>query len=252
MKDLIITLIELLGIAGAVIAYYYYLEHLLKRKLYEKLSLPSGTVPERFDIGKFFIGFFSMFNVTLWAKDLISLFNIRKLLVYALIIGGIFIYGYTKGNQNLPIKVDLGYGHEAVIALGDGTYMHITKTGEVDIIDNKNPAKAKILRIIKAKDLGALQGKLSAFGIQFNPIAVAGYGIGLKGDGGLEAGVGVSIFRYWQGSVEAFATQKGLYVGTSYRLDRLHLDNTSIGIAYGRSYSDWQEGRIMIYGKIDF
>ena len=252
MKDLIITLVEIFGIAGIVIAYYYGLEQLLKRKLYEKLSLPSGTVPEKFNLGKFSIGFFSMFNVTLWAKDLISLFNIRKLVVYALIIGGIFIYGYTKGNQNLPIQVDLGYGHEAVIALGDGTYMHITKTGEVDIIDNKNPAKAKILRVIKTKDLGGLQSKLSAFGIQFNPIAVAGYGIGLKGDGGLEAGVGVSIFRYWRGSVEAFATQKGLYVGTSYRLDRLHLDNTSIGIAYGRSYSDWQEGRIMIYGKVNF
>jgi len=208
---------------------------------------------ELFDKKKFLEGFFSFLNPTLWAKDFVSLFNIRKIIIYLLIIAGVFIYGYTQGNQNLPVKVELGYGREAVVNLGNGEYLWIQKSGDVVIIDNANPTKAKIIRVIKVKDLGALKGKLSPIGFQFQPIGVIGYGLGIKGDGGIEAGAGVSFFRYWQGSVEAFLTQKGVYVGTSYRLDRLHLENTSIGIAYGRGYKNFMnDHRIMIYGSIKF
>lgn len=222
-------------------------------KFFKQKPSSSGTVVEPFDKSKFFSGLFSFLNPTLWAKDIASLFNIRKLIIYALIIVGIFIYGYSIGNQNLPVKVDLGYGREAIVNLGNGEYLWIQKSGEVAVIDNANPTKAKILRIIKVKDLGTLKGKLSPIGFQLQPIAVVGYGIGIKGDGGIETGAGVSFFRYWHGSVEAFLTQKGVYVGTSYRLDRLNLSNTSIGIAYGRGYKDFMnDHRIMIYGSIKF
>jgi hypothetical protein len=249
-----IYVVELIGLIVGIIAFIYLSHKGVKKVVNYHLPLPSGTVSEPFDLRKFFEGLFSFFNPVLWAKDLISLFNIRKLIIYAIIIGGIFFYGYTIGNQNLPVKVDLGYGREAVINLGNGEYLHITKTGEVDVIDNPNPDKAKILRVIKVKDLGALENKLSPIGFEFRPIAVVGYGLGLKGDGGIEAGVGVSFFRYWQGSVEAFLTQKAVYVGTSYRLDKLHLNNTSIGIAVGKGYKDFMNDdiRVMIYGSISF
>ena len=218
------------------------------------LPAPSGTVPEPFDLRKFLTGLCSFFSPSLWAKDIVSIFNFRKLIIYALILGGIFLYGYTKGNQNLPIKVDIGFGREAVVNLGNGEYLWIQKSGEVAVIDNANPLKAKVLRVIKAKDLGALSGKLSAIGFQFQPVAVVGYGMGIKGDGGIEAGVGISFIRYWRGSVEAFLTQKGVYVGTSYRLDRLHLNNTSIGIAVGKGYQNFfsNDVRVMIYGTVHF
>jgi hypothetical protein len=208
---------------------------------------------EQFNNQKLKEGLFS-FNIVLWLKDLVSIFNVRKLIIYAIILAGIFFYGYTIGNQNVPVQVDLGYGREAIVNLGNGEFMWIKKTGEVLIIDKANPDKAKILRVIKIKDLGALKGKLSAVSFQFRPIAVVGYGLGLKGDGGIETGVGVSFFRYWRGSVEAFLTQKGIYVGTSYRLDRLHLDNTSIGIAVGKGYQDFTNNdyRVMIYGSVRF
>jgi hypothetical protein len=183
---------------------------------------------------------------------------VRKLIIYAVIIVGIFIYGYTIGNQNVPVQIDLGYGKEAIVNLGNGEFMWIKKTGEVLIIDNVNPLKAKVLRIIKIKDLGTLKGKLSAIGFQFSPIAVVGYGLGIGTDGGIdggiEGGVGISFFRYFHGSVEAFLTQKGIYVGTSYRLDRLSLSNTSIGIAVGKGYQDFTNSnyRVMIYGSIRF
>lgn len=198
----------------------------------------------------------SLTDPVLWIKDLMSLFNPRKLIIYAIIIAGIFGYAYMIGNQNVPVKVDLGYGREAIVNIGDGTYMHITKQGEVRIIDGPNPDKAKIIRVLKVKDLGKLQSKLTAIGFQLRPIAVVGYGLGMKGDGGIEAGAGVSFFRYWQGSVEAFLTQKAVYVGTSYRLDRLKLENTSIGIAVGKEYEDFFDSkkgyRVMIYGSIKF
>ena len=216
--------------------------------------MKKSKITEPFIKSKFLSGMCTVFNPVLWAKDFVSLFSVRKLIIYAVIIAGIFIYGYTIGNHNVPVKVDLGYGREAIVNLGNGEYMWIQKSGEVAIIDNANPEKAKIIRIIKVKDLGALKGKLSAIGFQFQPIAVVGYGMGLHGDGGLETGVGISFFRYWHGSVEAFLTQKGIYVGTSYRLDRINLSNTSIGIAVGKGYQDFlgDDYRIMIYGSIRF
>lgn len=212
------------------------------------------TISEPFEWSKFWSGFLGLFNPTLWAKDIVSLFNFRKIIIYAVIIAGIFIYGYSIGNQNVPVQVNIGYGREAIVNLGNGEFMWIKKTGEVLIIDNVNPDKAKVLRVIKVKDLGALKGKLSPIGFEFRPIAVVGYGLGIKGDGGIEGGIGVSFFRYWHGSVEAFLTQKGVYVGTSYRLDRLNLSNTSIGIAIGKGYQDFlgDDYRVMIYGSIRF
>jgi len=212
------------------------------------------TISEPFSWKKLWEGLLGFLNPTLWAKDLVSLFNVRKIIIYAVIIAGVFFYAYSIGNQNVPVQVDLGYGREAIVNLGNGEYLWIQKSGEVCVIDNANPEKAKILRVIKVKDLGALKGKLSAIGFQFQPIAVVGYGMGIHGDGGLETGVGISFFRYWHGSVEAFLTQKGVYVGTSYRLDRLSLSNSSIGIAVGKGYQDFTNSnyRIMIYGSIRF
>jgi len=212
------------------------------------------TISEPFSWSKLWEGFLGFLNPTLWAKDLVSLFNVRKIIIYAVIIAGVFFYAYSIGNQNVPVQVDLGYGREAIVNLGNGEFLWIKVNGEVVVIDNANPLKARVLRVIKVKDLGALKGKLSAIGFQFQPIAVVGYGMGLKGDGGLETGIGISFFRYWRGSVEAFLTQKGVYVGTSYRLDRLHLNNTSIGIAVGKGYKDFlgDDYRVMIYGSIKF
>jgi len=68
------------------------------------------TISEPFSWSKLWEGFISFLNPTMWAKDLVSLFNIRKLTIYAVIIAGIFIYGYSIGNQNVPVKVDIGYG----------------------------------------------------------------------------------------------------------------------------------------------
>lgn len=216
--------------------------------------MKKSKITELFSKNKFVSGMCTIFNPVLWAKDLVGLFSVRKLIIYVVIITGIFIYGYSVGNQNVPVKVDLGYGREAIVNIGNGEYLHIKSNGEVVVIDNANPLKARVLRVIKVKDLGALQGKLSAISFQFRPIAVVGYGMGLKGDGGIETGVGINFFRYWHGSIEAFLTQKGVYVGTSYRLDRLSLNNTSIGIAVGKGYQDFlgDDYRVMIYGSIRF
>jgi hypothetical protein len=212
------------------------------------------TISEPFSWSKLWEGLLGFLNPTLWAKDLVSLFNVRKIIIYAVIIAGVFFYAYSVGNQNVPVVVDIGYGREAIVNLGNGEFLWIKVNGEVVVIDNANPLKARVLRIIKVKDLGALQAKLTAISFQFRPIAVVGYGMGLKGDGGLETGVGISFFRYWRGSIEAFLTQKGVYVGTSYRLDRLHLNNTSIGIAVGKGYKDFlgDDYRVMIYGSVKF
>lgn len=196
---------------------------------------------------------FVLTDPVLWWKDIANHFNIRMIILYITIIAGIFIYGYCVGNQHLPIKVELGYGREAMIKISNKEFLHITKSGEVHLQDNYDDTKAKVIRVLTVKDLGIIEKQLSPIGFQFKPIAVVGYGLGIKGDGGMEVGAGVSFLRYWQGSVEAFLTQKGVYVGTSYRLDKIHLENTSIGIAYGRGYKDFaNDQRVIIYGSVKF
>jgi len=218
-------------------------------------SKQSGQVTEPFDIKKFFSGF-ALFNPVAWSKRFVSFF--WNVVLYGVIIGAITFYGYTLGNKNQPVNVNLGYGREAIVKINNNEYMHITKSGEVHLQDKADDTKAKTIRVLTVSDLGNLQSKLSPIGFQFRPVAVTGYGLGIGKDGGfdngIEVGAGVSFFRYWRGSVEAFLTQKGVYVGTSYRLDRIYLSNASIGVAIGKGYRDFinPDIRVMVYGSIKF
>lgn len=216
---------------------------------------PTQSGQETFSATKLVQGF-TLLNPVAWAKRLVSAF--WNFVIYGVIIAVIFTYGYTVGNKGKPVSVNLGYGREAIVKISNTEYMHITKSGEVHIQDNADDKKAKTIRVLTVKDIGTLQSKLSPIGFQLRPVAVVGYGLGIGQDGGIEGGIetgaGISFFRYWQGSVEAFLTQKGVYVGTSYRLDRLHLENTSVGIAIGKGYNDFQNNdiRVMVYGIIRF
>ena len=208
------------------------------RKLIVKNAV--NVTDEKFQWKKFFSGFVGVFDSVGWAKDIVSLFNLRKLAIYGIIIGIIFAYGYWKGQQGKPVNVNLGYGKEAMIKL-DGNYLHITKQGEVFVEDNKGIK----IKQISVKDIPALKKKLSPIGLQLKLIGIVGYGVGGENFGG-EAGAGVSFFKYWKWRLEAFLTNRGIYLGTSYKIT----DNSGLGLGAGKGFEG--DNRVIFYYKWEF
>lgn len=199
---------------------------------------------ERFNFKKLFIGLFSAFNPILWAKDLVSLFSIRKIVIYLLIAGGIFCYAWNTGYQDRPVKIDVGYGKEARVNLDGGQYLYIDKNGKVFLKDIRN----NTIKQISVKDVPNLREQLSSFGINFKPIVVGAGSIDKEGKPKGEIGIGFELLRFWKLTVDAFATSyPAVYVGTSYMIT----SNTGIGVGGGYGLTDGSR-RVIIYGKIRF
>jgi len=197
---------------------------------------------EKPDVKKFTSGMFSFLNPVLWLKDISSLFNLRKITIYLTIISLIFAYGWYRGTQGKPIKMDIGWGKEAYVQIDNDSFLHIDKKGNVYLEDKKG----KKIKQISVKDVPGLKNKLAPIGFQLKPIIVGGYGVGDTGNSGFEIGAGFSFLRYWKASLEAFATNRGVYLGTSYSIT----DNSGIGIGVGKGYDNSNRG--ILYYRFNF
>jgi len=205
------------------------------------------TTREKVDGRKFTTGMLSLFNPVLWLKDIFSLFNLRKLIIYALILGTVFGYAYYQGLRNKPIKLDIGYGKEATINL-NGEELYIDKDGNVFLRDSKTK---KVIKQISVKDIEGLRSKLSPFGFELTPIMLAGLSAG-GNDAGAEVGIGFSFIRFYQARLEAFITSyPAVYLGCSYKLERIApiLKNSGIGVGLG---SDAEDLRGIVYWRTEW
>lgn len=205
------------------------------------------TVPvvEKVSGKKFLDGMLSILNPVSWAKDICSLFNIRKIIIYAVIVGAFWGWGYLGGIAHKPVHVDLN-GKEAVVELGENLYLHILPDGTLHTQDKNG----KTIHIINVKDIPALQEKLTPIGFQLKPIGVLGIGTG-AGSANFEGGVGISWYKLWMANLESFVTNKGFYpLGVSYRLNQLNMPNSSVGVAGGLGYDKSQ--RVMFYYRWQF
>jgi len=216
-----------------------------------KVQKKKVTTGEIFNWKKARKGLFSMGSSVEWMKSIKEILDIRKLTIYLTVIGIIFAYGWFQGRQDTPVQVELGYGREAYIQIDKTTKLHIAKNGYVYLKDKKG----NIIKQISVKDMEGLRKKLSPIGLEFSPIAVVGYGVGstnyyYRNNSGMEAGAGVSFLRYWQGRVDAFITNRGVYIGTSYRLDKLKMSNSSIGVAIGKGFRG--DSRGIVYWSVKF
>ena len=200
------------------------------------------TGEEVFTWRRFGSGFFGLLDPIGWAKDFIGLFNVRKLVLYGIILITVATYFFVQGKKGLPVKVDIGYGKEAIIEINkEGDHLYIDKKGYVYIRDKNND----ILKQVSVKDIPGLKAKLAPIGFQMQPIFVGGVGLGLEGATG-EVGAGVSFLRYWKMQLEAFLTQKGVYVGSSYKIT----DNSGAGLAFGKGWKG--DARMMFYYRFNF
>lgn len=201
---------------------------------------------EYFNWSKFNAGFFGLLNPIGWIKDLVSLFNLRKLLIYALILGAVLGYGYWKGLQQKPVTLDLGYGQETIIELTKDSQLHIYKDGAVYLEDREGNK----LKRISVKDIPSLKRQLAPYRFQFKPVGIIGGSLSDYGESGGEAGAGLSFFRAWRMQLETFLTNRGAYLGTSYSLEQIGLKNSGVGMGLGKGYHG--DNRAIVYFRMNF
>jgi hypothetical protein len=199
---------------------------------------------ESFNWKKLWTGIVSLKNPTLWAKEFSWLFNLRKLVIVGVIIGVIYGVGYFKGVSGKPVFFNM-QGKTALIKLNEH-YLRIDKDGSAHVLDKDMKT---ILKDIKVKDIPGLRESLRPFGFECKPIGVIGVGVGESGKS-FEGGLGLSFFKYWQWRLETFLTNKGGYLGTSYKLDKLKLDNSSIGLGIGKGFKG--DNRVIVYYRWAF
>jgi len=198
------------------------------------------TVKDNFDTSKFSKGMLSVSDRVLWAKDISSIFSIRKLIIYGLIIGVVFGYGYFKGRKGAPVHFDMR-GKEATIQLNEH-YLKIEKDGTAKVVDKEG----KVLKTIRVKDIPELERALRPYGFMLEPIVVAGGSLGETG-AGIEAGAGVSWFKWYKTKLDSFLTTKGIYpLGVSYSIT----DRSGVGLGAGVGYKG--DKRIIFYYRWRF
>lgn len=256
MKELLINILTL-GIFFLAGVLFVYLKgkvfNRVKRKVKTKVGINASignkykkNGKEIFSFKKFIGGFGDLLSPADWGKDLVSLFNLRKLTIYVVIIGIVFGYGWWKGQQGKPINVNLGYEEAVEIQVPNSDLrlykpINSNKLYWIDKEGNKNP--------ITIADIPALKKALKPIAFEFKPIGVLGLGSGLKNTG-VEGGVGISFLRYWKWHLETFLTNYGVYLGTSYKLEFFGMKNSSIGISAGKGYVG--DDRAMIYYRWEF
>ena len=197
--------------------------------------------PEAFSLIKFLEGMLSVLEPVNWAKDFHALFNIRRLLIVSAILLA-FWFGlrdripvWNFGPNSLQGK------SFSIVLPGTPNTLVLDKAGHVTVTDTKTGKKVGTVRI---KDIKGLDAAIHPVGFQCKLIGVLGAGMG-SGGMGLEAGAGLSVFKFYNFETDIFATNRAIYVGESYRLTHFADGNSSIGLALGRGYKG--DTRALVY-----
>jgi hypothetical protein len=196
-------------------------------------------IPESFNVSKFTEGMTNITSKVGWAKDITSIFNLRKIIIVSVILGCIYGYGWYKGRVTAEAKFDLR-GKEAIIQLNEH-YLHIEKDGSASVIDKDG----KILKKIRVQDIAGLREALRPYGLHLKPFFTAGGSLGQTG-AKMEAGAGVDFFKWYKTNLNAFLTNQGVYLGVGYQIT----DNFDVLLGAGKGYKG--DSRVYIGGKWKF
>jgi len=173
-------------------------------------------------------------------QESVNFFKTKKFVLYIFL--GLAIYGvaYVHGLSNKPIHIDFLKGQEARIKINDNEYLHILKSGTVNLEDEAGHK----LHTIKVSDIPALQKALMPVGFELKAFATVGGSIGANRQTQPEAGIGVSFFKLWKANIDVWATQYAGYIGADYQL--CPNSGPLVGIGRGwagddvRIYAGWQ------------
>jgi hypothetical protein len=225
------------GIVGGLL--FVYIKNKLfskaKEKVKEVCTPPSDT--ECFDKNKAIKGLTNVTSPVLWWKDIISIFNLRKLIIVGVIISVIFGYGYWKGLGSAKV---LPTTEEWIMKL-DGHYLHWDpKLKSMHVQISPDVKSTEQIKVISIKDIPALYAKFKPYGFQLKPVVSLGGGISgtsVKG----EIGAGLSWFKWYDWRLNSSITNGGFYpLGVGYKIT----PNTTIGINGGIGYNSKERERL--------
>ena len=212
---------------------------------------------EKFDIKKLLNGLLDVNDPVQWAKDIYNIFNVRKIVFYLIIIAMVTGYGYWKGISNKPINVGsdiIAYDKDFTIRL-DIDEIH--KLGDYPAI--KKPKNSSLLKYynwradiygstIKVEDIEQLKNKVKPYGFCGNLLIVGGVGAGIN-ETGMEGGGGIRFVKLWAIRGDLLATNKGGYLGVSYKPGLKYIPNTSLGLGLGKGYKGDDRG--LLYFSVE-
>jgi len=196
--------------------------------------------PIRFDKEKFKDGFFTLRSKVAWAKDIVSILNVRKLIIYAIVIGLFIGYGYWKGVKEKPVHLDLKQkitvhlDKKKINAMEQPTIVKQEFETTFNYTDYINGKKHGVVKVDKIEEL---RKKYKPYGFTNKVIGVMGLGVSANDVSG-ESGVGYRYARLWKFRTEIVVTDKGFYpISVSYKPDWF-FSNTSINVAGGKAWED--------------
>jgi len=210
----------------------------------------------KFEWKRLLKGLFSINDSVEWAKTLVGVANIRNILLIGILVGTIAGVGYWKGLKEKPINVGqdlVAYDKEFTIRL-DTT--EIGKYQDPGLIKPKNSSllhygdwRKQILgKPVKVEDIDQLKDKLKPYGFQAKLLFVEGVGSGINNTG-VEAGAGIRYARLWQVRADLVGTNRGGYIGFSYKPGWDFVPNSSVGIGMGKGYKG--EDRGLLYFSVE-
>ena len=207
---------------------------------------------QKFRFKKFIGGLLDVKSKADWSKDIVQLFNVRKLLIYIVIAGvfaGVF---YWKGLSSVQPIIDIGYKDVITMPAPKGyeylDYLALHKPKDSNKWEWINLKSNAIYAKVKVGDIPEA-AKLRPYGFESKIIGIMALGLGHENTGG-EWGAGVRFARLWQMRTEIITTNKGVYGGVSYKPKKWIFENTTIGIGIGKGYK--ADNRLLGYLAWEF
>jgi hypothetical protein len=232
---------DIIMIVSGILGGYLFIK--IKQKV---VNQTKDIVTEKFSTNKFVSGMLNVTSSVGWAKDIASIFNLRKLIIIGVIIGVIWGYGYYKGKTNKPVELVIDEAVEFTIPVPNSD-LALYKAKHSTQLQWINTITGKVIGIVKVKDIPELAKKLKPYGFQLKPFVTAGGSIG-TGGAKAEAGLGMQWFKYFKWNLNSFLTNVGIYpLGVAYQIT----DNFDILAGAGLGYKDGDK-RIYIGGKWRF
>jgi len=189
--------------------------------------MPNENTLEKFDWKKFRQGMFNAFSKVQWSKDISSIINVRKLIIYAIVIAGFFGWAYWQGKKSKPVNIDC-----AKLANTKAVLSCSYSKGDKHVVEFKSGKMYFDEVAVKEGQIPALK----PYGFHFKPFVCAGVGTG-NGESEKELGLGVSVGKFYRVDLNGYLTDKGFYGGVGYRLT----DNCHVVGGYGKDYKNLKE-----------
>lgn len=195
-------------------------------------------IKEKFDEQTFLKGLLSLKDRVEWAKDFVSILNLRKIIIYMVIASVFAGYFYWKGLKNVQPVIDIGYKESITMKAPKG-YEYLEKLAVHKPKDSNkwnwiNYDSEYIYSKVKIGDIPE-SAKLRPYGFENKLIGFYGVGSGLSYTG-IEAGIGYRFARLWNFRTEMIATNKGGYLSVSYKIKKFIFENTYISAGLGKGY----------------